>query len=80
MGICVYYLNQKKYIIIYLITLLEQLGYYSSINYIKVVGNILDSFNISKKWLSYFVTDNALNNNTILNTLAIKYGFIKEYR
>ena len=78
--IYIYYLNQEGHIVNYLITLLEQLSYYSSINYIEVVRNILDSFNISKKRLSYFIIDNALNNNTALNTLTIKYSFIKEYR
>lgn len=64
----------------YLITLPEQLGRHSSINYIEVVGNTLDSFNISKERLGYFVTDNALNNDTALDTLAVKYSFTKEHR
>jgi len=64
----------------YLIALLEQIGRYSGINYTEVIRNTLDSFNISKERLSYFITDNALNNNTALNTLAVKYSFIKEYR
>jgi len=64
----------------YLIAFLEQIGHHSGINYIEVVRNTLDSFNISKERLSYFITDNTLNNNTVLNTLAVKYSFIKEYR
>jgi len=79
-GIYIYYLNQGGHIVNYLIALLKQIGRHSGINYIEVVRNILDSFNISKEWLSYFIIDNALNNNTALNTLAVKYSFIKEYR
>ena len=79
-GIYIYYLNQGGRVVNYLIALLEQIGCHSGINYAEVVGNTLDSFNISKKRLGYFVIDNALNNDTALNTLTVKYSFIKEYK
>ena len=79
-GICVHYLNQGGRVVDYLIALPEQISRHSGINYAEVVGNTLDSFNISKERLGYFVTDNASNNDTALDTLAVKYSFIKEHR
>ena len=77
-GVCVYYFNYKGRVINYLIALLEQLGCYIKINYITVISNILAYFKVTKKSLSYFVTNNTKNNNTYLDYLATIFNFRKD--
>ena len=77
-SVCVYHLNCEGRVINYLIALLELLGYYTGINYAEVIGNILTYFNVSKERLSYFITNNAANNNTYIDYLFTKLNFKKE--
>ena len=42
---------------------------------VEVVIAIFNNFNITVEKLSYFVLDNAYNNNTTINTIALKMGF-----
>ena len=41
----------------------------------KVVIAIFNNFNITVEKLGYFVLNNAYNNNTTINTIALKIGF-----
>ena len=77
-GVCVYYLNCKGRVINYLIALLEQLSYYTGINYAAVIGDILAYFKVTKESLSYFITNNTRNNNTCLDYLATVFNFRKD--
>ena len=77
-SVYIHYLNYKGKVVNYLITLLKQLGRYTGINYTAVIGNILAHFKVTKKSLSYFITDNTRNNNTCLNHLATVFNFKKD--
>ena len=77
-SVYVYYLNYKGRVVNYLITLPEQLGRYTRINYTAVIGDILAYFKVTKESLSYFITDNTKNNNTCLNYLATVFNFKKD--
>ena len=77
-GVRVYYFNYKSRVINYLITLLEQLSYYTKINYAAVISDILAYFKVTKESLSYFITNNAKNNNTYLDYLATVFNFRKD--
>ena len=79
-SVYVYYLNKKGCVVDYMLALPTQLGQHSGINYAEVIGNVLNTFKITKEWLSYFITDNAYTNNTYLDYLAVKFGFNKAYR
>jgi hypothetical protein len=50
----------------YMLALLEQFSKYSSINYTAVINNILRQFSIISEWLGFFITNNALNNDTAI--------------
>ena len=76
-GICVHYLDKEDMIHNFLLALLEQLGRHLGINYAKVIANILTKYNIVER-IGFFVTDNAGNNDTCLEQLAIKFGFDKK--
>jgi len=77
-GVCVYYLNRKGRVVNYLIALLEQLGRYTGINYAAVISDVLAYFKVTKESLSYFITNNARNNNTCLDYLATIFNFRKD--
>ena len=63
-----------------MLALPAQLSQHLGINYAEVISNVLNTFKIIKKRLSYFVTNNARINNTYLDYLAVKFGFNKAYR
>ena len=77
-GVCVYYFNYKSRVINYLITLSEQLSYYTKINYAAVISDILAYFKVTKERLSYFITNNTRNNNTSLDYLITIFNFRKD--
>ena len=77
-SVYIYYLNHKGRVINYLITLPEQLGRYTRINYAAVISDILAYFKVTKESLSYFVTNNTKNNNTYLDYLATVFNFKKD--
>jgi hypothetical protein len=70
------YLLASAFII--LIALLEQLSRYTGINYATVIGNVLAYFKVTKESISYFITNNARNNNTCLDYLATVFNFRKD--
>jgi len=76
-SICVYYFNYKGKVVNYLIALLKQLNCYIKINYTTVIGDVLAYFKITKKNLSYFIINNAKNNNTYLDYLVTVFNFKK---
>ena len=57
-----------------------QLGRHFGTNYTEIIGNILASFHITPKCLSYFITDNKPKNNIILKVLSKKFNFNKDKR
>ena len=63
-----------------MLTFLVQLGRHFRANYVEVIGNILAGFYITPKYLSYFITDNKLKNNIILEALSKKFDFNKDKR
>ena len=77
-GICIHHFNCEGRVVDYLIALPEQLGHYTGINYTTIIGNVLAHFKVTKKSLSYFVTDNTKNNNTCLDHLATIFNFRKD--
>ena len=62
----------------YILVLLEQLGKHFSVNYTVVMDNIFKQFNIMPKRLSFFIINNALNNNTGIQKLCTAYRFNKK--
>ena len=48
-SIYIHYLNKEGRVVDYMLTLPAQLGQYSGINYIEVIGNILNIFKIIKE-------------------------------
>jgi len=60
-----------------MLALPEQLGLYSGYNYHDVIGNTIAEYNLSSR-ISWFVIDNAHNNNTCINFLAVELRFNKE--
>ena len=62
----IYYLDKNSRVVDYILALPEQLSKYSSVNYIAVINNILKQFGIISKRLGFFITNNALNNNTAI--------------
>ena len=62
-----------------MLALLEQLGPYSGYNYYNVIGNIITKYNLSSR-ISWFIIDNAYNNDTCINFLVVELGFNKEQR
>jgi hypothetical protein len=62
-----------------MLTLLEQVGPHSGYNYHDVIGNIIAEYNLSSR-ISWFVMDNAYNNDTCINFLVAELGFNKEQR
>src|SRR6266568_8187680 len=79
-GVCVHYLNCEGKVVDYLITLLKQLSHHTGINYATVISNVLAHFKVIKESLSYFVTNNAKNNNTCLDYLVTVFNFRKDNR
>jgi hypothetical protein len=49
-----------------MLALLEQFSKHSGVNYIVVINDILKQFGIMSECLGFFITDNALNNNTAI--------------
>ena len=64
----------------YILALPTQISQHLGINYIEVISNVLNTFKITKKRLSYFITNNTHINNTCLDYLAVKFSFNKAYR
>jgi hypothetical protein len=79
-GIYTHHLDEKGHVVDYMLALPAQLGQHSGINYAEVIGNVLDTFKITKERLGYFVTDNASTNDTCLDYLGAKFGFNKAHR
>ncbi|KAF1977745.1 hypothetical protein BU23DRAFT_452231, partial [Bimuria novae-zelandiae CBS 107.79] len=52
---------------------------YTSVNITTIINIILKSFKISAYNLGYFILNNATNNDSPINTLAIKYNFNTYY-
>jgi hypothetical protein len=75
LGIVAYYVSSKGTLKDLPIALLQLIGAYSSKAIAKVILVIFKEFKITVGKLSYFVLNNAYNNNTIINTLASKIGF-----
>jgi len=61
-----HYLDKNGYVVDHMLALLEQLSKHSSVNYAAVINNILKQFGIISKRLGFFITNNALNNNTAI--------------
>jgi len=61
-----HYLDKNGRVVDYMLALLEQLGKHSSVNYAVIINNILNQFGITSKCLGFFITNNALNNNTAI--------------
>jgi hypothetical protein len=55
-SIYIHYLDEKGHVVDYMLALPVQLGQHSGINYAEVIGNVLDTFKITKEQLGYFVT------------------------
>ena len=64
----------------YILALLVQLSCYFGINYIEVIGDILADFYITPKYLSYFIIDNKLLYNIMLEALSKRFNFNKDNR
>ena len=79
-NIYIHYFNYQDKVINYLIALPEQPSRYTGINYAAVIGDVLAHFKVTKESLSYFITNNARNNNTYLNYLATVFNFRKDDR
>ena len=62
-----------------MLALPEQLSLYSGYNYYNIISNIIAKYNLSSR-ISWFVIDNAYNNNTYINFLVVELGFNKEQR
>ena len=76
-GICVHYIDAKGQIRDFLLALLEQLGEYSGFNYADTVGSIIFEFGLTDQ-IGWFIMDNAYNNDTAVDNLAIEFGFNSE--
>jgi hypothetical protein len=79
MGIIVHFLDADNILRTFLLALPEQLDSHRGINIAETVKDILVEYGLENK-LGYFVADNADNNDTCLEELAVEYGFNKEHR
>ena len=61
-----YYLDKNGHVVDYMLALPEQLSKHSSVNYIVVINDIIKQFGIMSKRLGFFITDNALNNDSAI--------------
>ena len=76
----IYYLDKNSRVVDYILALLEQLSKHSSVNYAAVINNILKQFSIISERLGFFITNNALNNNTAIQELSTTYKFNKKFK
>ena len=74
LGINYYFANKFGNLKTFLLSLLEQSSPYSSINIANNVTTIINYFDLIDK-ISYFIIDNATNNNTYIKALRIEFGF-----
>lgn len=79
-GICVYHLDRDGKPRDYILGLPSIIGQHTGVNIAAVVDATLKSFRISTRNLGYFILDNATNNNSAIDALAIKYDFNARYR
>ncbi|KAI1522274.1 hypothetical protein PtrSN002B_012220, partial [Pyrenophora tritici-repentis] len=75
LGIVAYYVDSSGELRDLPIALLQLTGAHTSEAMAKVVMAIFKQFEITVGKLGYFVLDNAHNNNTTINTLALQMGF-----
>ncbi|KAI0604067.1 hypothetical protein TUN205_11686, partial [Pyrenophora tritici-repentis] len=75
LGIVAYYVDSSGELRDLPIALLQLTGAHTSEAMAKVVIAIFKQFEITVGKLGYFVLDNAHNNNTTINTLALQIGF-----
>ncbi|KAF2679999.1 hypothetical protein K458DRAFT_312712, partial [Lentithecium fluviatile CBS 122367] len=52
---------------------------YTGANITTIINATLKSFKISTYNLGYFILNNAINNNSVINALTIKYNFNAYY-
>ena len=79
-GICVHHLNEQGNVEDYVLGLPQLHGCHSGENIAHVVAETLQTFEIDKTRLGYFVLDNATNNDTAIESLADKYDFWAPHR
>jgi hypothetical protein len=58
----------------FLLALPQQLGQHSGVNIADQITAVIEHFNISES-ISYFMTDNATNNDTCIEALGLEYNF-----
>jgi hypothetical protein len=78
-GVCVYYLNSSSKLVDYLLSLPKLYSAHSSDNIALVVLATMQLFGVDAEKVSYFVLDNAYNNDTAVAALADEYGFKATY-
>ena len=74
-----HFLNDEGKFRTFLLGLLQIKGRHSSENLADRVSKIIHKYRLEDR-ISYFVTDNAENNNTCLEDLGAKFGFDKQHR
>lgn len=57
----------------------RQRGRHSGVAIAETIGSIIADYGLQKR-LGYFITDNASNNSTALDYLAMEFGFDKKHR
>jgi hypothetical protein len=64
----------------FLLALPEQTTGHAGVEIAETIKSILTEFGVNEAQIGYFVADNATENDTCLEDLAIEYGFNKEWR
>jgi hypothetical protein len=80
LGIVAHYVNKQGDIVDLPIALPQLTGAHSRHRIAKVVIQTLKEFGINAQRISYFVLDNASNNNTAIDAIALTIGFNPQHR
>jgi hypothetical protein len=76
LGVVAHFANAHGKLRDLLIALPQLTGAHTGENMAEVIASILRAFNIPALKVGYFVLDNATNNDSAVEALARKYGFI----
>lgn len=74
LGIVAHFIDQEGKPITTLLALPRQHGRHTGLNISETIAEILTEFDVQDK-LGYFITDNAYNNGSCLETLGNEFGF-----
>jgi len=80
LGLVAYFVNNAGLLVDLPIALPQLIGTHSGDRMAQVVLTVLEDFGISSSQLGYFTLDNASNNDTAIEAIGYKMGFIPAQR